>query len=326
MAVPTVGSVSPVLLATGGDQILSVTGTGFRVRAPSNVTPAPTLPPTVRVVIGGVPARRVDVLSDTRIDVLVPNHAPGLVHLEVTNLDDSGTAIPGEVVLAPNAATYELQRYTAEYESDLQRLTRQLIRMLREQMLVESNVAIDVDFDQATEDGMNIVKLSTMPGIAIIGPDTRDKRPDHANVPQDVVVNTDGDFVETRPARFVDVVFELIAASNSRMELLNIQTELIAFVQRNPRFCIARSPTAPELGEVCFEFDFDGKDGLPDTGGQPNASNVRQFSARIAIRDVPLLDSGDTRTGTEGGVPKRSIIRHGRAVADAVSMQTTKKE
>jgi hypothetical protein len=114
MAVPTITSVTPSTVWTGG-QLVVVTGTNLRLPPDPPVSATGPLPdplPTVGVLVGSVEAKAVDVLSATMLSCNVPaaDPSPAPVAMVVRNLDDAGVPIPGESATLAAAVTSRTSR------------------------------------------------------------------------------------------------------------------------------------------------------------------------------------------------------------------------
>jgi hypothetical protein len=333
--VPTIASLTPTTGLTGGGSLVTIVGTGFRVGA---VKPGATVSQqTVFVLFGGVPATDVRVQSAARLTCLAPpaidtffptprrdEEAPAPVTVSVTNLDDAGAPIAGELVSAPNAYSYIFPKHTREFESDFTRAVRSLIRLMKMQLLpVEVNYAVQTDYDPTTGDELHVTKFAKLPGMALIGPDLQENRfyslNEQPTFPDGTVSPVDGTspggFLETRVPYTVDVRYQIVCASNNKSELLNLASNFVAFMHANKWLVVDRSSTDPSLGRVRLEMDFS-PGGLPKNTTTPNTSNVVSWSANIVIRGLDIeAFAGLTDDGfadPAGLVPARAVVAHGQ--------------
>jgi len=78
MAVPSITSVTPSSGPTGGSLLIEIDGAGFRLPDPPGAT-GPTLAPaaSVRITVGGRPARDVRVYAGDRLTCIVPEGDAG---------------------------------------------------------------------------------------------------------------------------------------------------------------------------------------------------------------------------------------------------------
>ncbi len=310
MAVPTIASISPTTGRAGGQQIVTILGTGFRLpNAPPASGPAPTPPASVRVTFGTRTAPRVLVLSTTELRVITPAGVPGAaVAVAVQNLDPDGVAISGELVTSAGAFTFRRPDYTSK-EWALQRVVRAVIRLMKEQFLENTVHTTNTDFDSDTSDGLNIVEVSSLPACVVAGPEVRENRFFSQNDRR--FEAGPGGSVEALPVAWTaDLVFTIAILSSSAMELLAMLEAFPVLVNANDFLTIDRSRTDPSLGTVSWEMDF-AAGGDPRVMNTPNNSNVRCFTAQIEVRGVdldpvedvaidatkPLADAVDPATG-----------------------------
>lgn len=339
---PTFASITPNTGLTPGGGLATIEGTGFRAGAPlppgefAEPGSFTVWPKTVIVLFGAVQATEVRVYSDGILTCLVPPAAAadpskptavaGPVDVTIVNVDDSGVPIPGESVVAPAAYAYALPLHTREYESDFARIVRTFIRRLKQQLLVEVNYAVQTDYDPTTGDELHVTKFATLPGLALVGPDVDENRfyslneqptlDDGSVSPLDGV--SPGGFVETRVPYTVDVRWQVIAASNNKVELLNLLANFIAFMHANKWLVVDRSGSDPTQGQVRFEMDF-APGGQPKSTTTPNTSNVVSWSANIVIRGIDIeAFSGIVDPALIGGVPSHAVVQHGQTADEIV--------
>jgi hypothetical protein len=306
---------------------VEIVGTNFRLPAtpPPGVTSGISAP-TVRVFFGGVESASVDVLASTLVLAMVPaRETVGAVDILVQNIDDDGVLIPGETVTAAAAFTYEIARLTAEYESDLVRMVRALLRRLKQQTIAkEVTRPVHTDYDEETGDELNIAKFGAFPGITLMGPKMRQNRFYSSNEQPTISIDLDNDgdpetFIETRVAYVVDLIFTVVAVSDRDTEVLNLMANFVQFMHRNKMIGLLRLPSNPALGQAMFELDFT-DDGEPQMPGAPNNSNVHQWSAEIVIRGVPIEELSGIGTDVVPGtaVPRHAVVGEGKTALDVI--------
>ena len=81
LAAPVITSISPNTAPAGGGMTVTITGSGFS----TCVICSPPLPPAV--MFGGTPAPSVNVVSETKLEVVTPPHTAGTVTVEVVQQD-----------------------------------------------------------------------------------------------------------------------------------------------------------------------------------------------------------------------------------------------
>src|SRR5215831_3609508 len=143
MAVPSIASITPSAGPSAGGFLVEIAGSGFQLPGGGQSRLASSALASVRVLLGGRPARDVRVYTAGRLSCVVPSGSPGAIELVVQNLDTDGLPIPGEMARQPDGFTYVAQSLTAE--ADLTRLVRALLRELKTQVL--SNVVLTVQTD-----------------------------------------------------------------------------------------------------------------------------------------------------------------------------------
>lgn len=325
MAVPAVFTVTPERGPTRGDMIVEILGSGFQLPTiPAG--PGPTsgeLPATVRVLFNGEASPLVEVLSSSLLLVTVPAHELGQVNITVENIDDAGVVIPSETITIANAFTYEIPRLTSEYESDLVRCVRAILRLLKRQTIAkEVNRPIHTDYDDDVGDALNIVKVGAFPAITVMGPKMRQNRFYSSNEQPTIAVDLDNDniaetFIEMRVPYVVDLIFTVVGVSDRDTELLNLMASFVLFMHRNKHLWLERIKGQPQFGRAKFEFDFS-DDGEPQMPGTPNNSNIHQWSAEILVRGFPLEELAGIDTGLYPGtaVPRHAIVGEGKTALD----------
>lgn len=314
---------------TAGRSLVQIYGRNFRLH-PSSPPSGPSGPVNSQIVVapkeksvsvtfGGEEALEVNVVSHILMNVVTPisplaaleasGWGAGDVDVVVTNLDDNGDPIPGESVTIPNGFTYRRPKVDATNPSDLLRLVEVLIHELKRQVFPEVVLTVHTDFDSDTTDALNIVDLAKLPAIILTGPDTPENR--FYSVNERPEENIGNNVVEIRrKPRTIDLLFDIIVVTDSTMVLINFNTIMNEFVNRNPYLRMYRDPDDLSLGRVEYEFAF-------QPGGdfkmisKPSTSNIRTFTGAVVIRgfDIEGLESftNESARGVAGTVEDVSL-------------------
>lgn len=273
MTVPVLQAIEPATGAPGGGDLVRLTGVGFADR--------------VEVRFGEAAAVVLGVHREAGVafaDVRTPPGAPGTVDVTLTNLDAMGTPLPGEVCFLGGAFRYLRARLAAE--SDLTRLVRALIRELKRQVLASARMTVSVDYRDPAAGSVELVTLSTLPGLVLTGPRVVGSRGYARNeLREDVVPGPAGPEIRRhRPTYTVDLGFTITAASTSTVELLNLMAAVGIFLGRNRWLTLPRDPFDPALGSVAWELDPDG-DIRPQLDGP---DDLRAFTCGLVVRGFDL--------------------------------------
>ena len=289
MAVPTISSVTPNTGNAGGRKFVTIAGTNFRLPP----TPAPgktdgLAQVTAAVTFGGRASTKVDVWSATEITCLVPAGAAlGAVSVVVTNLDDAGVAITGEVATAVGAYTYILPNLDAIHNCTLVKVIRKLISDLSLQVLPNVALVTDVDFDPVLGTP-TVIDVGKLPAIILRGP----RLPENRFFSINALVER-SDYVIEREPYTVDVVFEIIGSTNNFVQLLNLHAATTAFFHRNKSLGVAGVDSVDP--NLVFNYDMDWDRGMQpsigSSGGGDN-SNVRSFHGTFRVVGVDIGDLG----------------------------------
>jgi hypothetical protein len=260
--------VQPSTGPSSGGDLVRLTGTGFSNR--------------VQVLFGDA-STVVSVRDEAGMriaDVHTPAHVPGVVAIELQNLDIDDNPVPGEGVVVPNA--YRFLRPTIAREADLTRVIRQLLRELKRQVLANVSATVSVDYDDTAFDGLNVIAIAKTPSITLSGPTLRPNRFYSANVAhEDVVAGVFGpEIVRRKPPYTVDLVFTLTAASERTAELLNLMAAVATFLNRHRWLELVRDPLDLSVGRVRWELDADGEFRTTLAG----KDDVRAFTCGFVVR------------------------------------------
>ena len=297
----TVGD--PVEGPTAGRSLVLIFGDGFRLPPdpPASGPTGPVVagvvtspnPKTVSVTFGGKEALRVDVVRTNLLHVVTPispiaatkaaGHGAGDVDVVVTNLDDDGDPIGGETVTEVDGYTYRHPKLDAVSESDLLRLVEKLIIEWKRQVLPEVVFTVHTDHDDDTS--TPIVDIAKLPMIALILRGLPENRFYSTNERPEI---ESGGVVRTlRKPRTVDLLFDVVGASDSTFELLNLLSAANTFMVENIVIELDRDPADLSLGTVEYELDFQSGGGFA-IGAAASNSNLRQFSGAIVIRGFDI--------------------------------------
>jgi len=269
VAIPTLSAVVPAVGPSSGGDLVRLQGVGLGER--------------LLVAFDGRPATVVSVHDDgshTFVEVRTPSHEPGLVDVEVHNLDGTGAPIPGEHAVLPQAYRYE--RPAVVREADLTRLVRQVLRELKRQVVANVSATVSVDYDDTVADGQGIIAMAKLPSLVLNGPTLRQNRFYSANVPHyDIVGSPEGlQAVRRKPPFTVDLVFGVTAASARTAELFNLMGAVATFLNRNRWLELPRDPADPGRGSVRWELDADGDFHTQLT----SRDDVRVFTCGLVVR------------------------------------------
>lgn len=280
-----------------GRSLVQIYGSDFRLPTIPGIGAAPTPvgAPTVRVLFGGQPAERVDVLASNRLAVLPPSTplpivspdwGAGVVDVEVMNLDDAGVPIPGESVVREDAYTYA--RIDLATQTDLTRLVRRFVELWISQVL--PNVVLTTHTDYDGDVSTYIVDMGKLPGISLAGPSLLENRFFSLNGLQEYDPQvTDGSRLLRRAPFTVDLGFQVDLVSDSTQELINLMALVTQFVDRNPFVYLPRDPGDPSKGLVRYEFDWVTGAQLAIAVGD-NESNVRRATGSVVLRGFDVED------------------------------------
>ncbi len=281
MATPTIDSVTPATVWTGG-QLVTVLGSNFR--PPTIPTyylagPYPAPKPSVSVMVDGVAAKDVRVMADGELTCRLPPHAPGTAAIVVQNLDDDGVAIPGESATLAAAVTYARPDLTAT--GDIERVNAKILQMLREQVIDNVSNYVSVDINGTTAD---VAPVSELPAITLGLPDIPKVSPWRQSSP--TYTNPTGTTYERRraPSR-VNLEYTLVGTARSNGEWLGLQDAVEAFFRANPRVEIDRDPNDSSKGTIAYPMDVSLNDRFSNTS-TPNSDDARSFSVPFTIYGV----------------------------------------
>lgn len=291
MTIPTIISIAPNEGFTGGRGLVEIRGTGFRTWTVPAFDGKPTEPatPTMRVAFGGTFGTEVSVVSDTRLFVRAPKsplpiarptYGEGVVDVVIENLDEDVEPIAGEV--ATLVSGYRYKRAGLTLESDYARVTRQLIKEMRLQVIDNVSTGSHPDFDDMPEDLLSVVDVARLPAIVLFGPAIQENR--FQSIHGRVYGETGEDFESdayNAPATD-DLVYTLVGISDQKQEALALQSLVRQFFRRNTWLRLARDPEDPDKGFVEYEL-LQSQVGFSFFAPPDAKSNLRSFSGNFFV-------------------------------------------
>jgi len=210
------------------------------------------------------------------------SYGEGAVDLTLRNLDDSGVPIPGEELVLPQSFQY--QRPQLSSEVTLRRVSRQLVREVRRQVLATASMGVHVDWSR--DDLLGSLGVASLPAVVLLGPDIAENR--FFSVNSRDSVDTPADEVELRRAPYtVDATWEVLFLSNLRAELQSLMQAWVVFVDRNPYLSIDRDPDDLALGKVRYEFDIPAA-GEPTINRATVGEDVVAATGSVVLRGIDL--------------------------------------
>jgi hypothetical protein len=273
---PTIDSVIPSTGSASGGELVRVTARG--------------LAPAVDVRFGDARAEILALRPEGAafiLDVKTPASPPGATALTVTNLQADGTLVAGEAASAP----FRFQRAPIGRESDLTRLVRALLHMLKDQVLANTSTPVSLDYRETTT---TTIPIARVPSLTVLGPDVRENRLyASSELVERAVLTPSGIEIETlRPPTAVDLRFLLEAVTNSTAEHLELFAALVAFFHRNSYLSLARDAAAPEGETVRFVLAADGEARAAtiqsEDGRAGRTDDRRAFEWGLVIRGFPV--------------------------------------
>lgn len=293
MAVPTISSFSPTSGPAGGRNLVTISGTNFLVPAAPATTGAiqAAAPRTVRVKFAAEEASTVDVVSSTTLRIQAPayrgdpdagNHVA--VAIEVTNLDSAGNPIPGETVTLAAAYTYTRASLRPPAVTPLLvTTTGELIFALRRQIHPNVFPATHTDFGEV---GAVQIAPARLPSLFLTGPDVDQdfirnsiEREDHRSVQTGSLVD------RYLPMITLSLHFGIAGLSDNSQEILALAQALEEFAIRTPFLYVPKNPIDAAQGQHRFELELVEE---PKFSIVASRSNLRSFTASLAISDVPV--------------------------------------
>jgi len=298
MAIPTIVSVSPVTGPAAGGNLVTVTGTNFRLPVVPYAIPTPAAVPTVRVTVNGRVSEQVDVISATSLRFRAPRlwhtavardtFAP--VSVTIENLDSNGVLIAGETVTAGDAYTYARWELGSPREDPpLHKITRELLWALKTDVERQTHSATYVEYaDEGSAVEINIAKL---PSINITVNTPRDiEYSAWDNYPEEVE-RPDGSIWVFRGARTHMLEINMYLAGTGSREARFLTAAVEEFVQVNPLITVSADQTLYPGEEDQYPVEIT-RDAMLTSS--PNVDSVVVYNMQLRVRGISVLPSEPT--------------------------------
>lgn len=287
MAVPTITSVSPSTVWTGGQMVLIV-GTNFKVPTipvPQNrPLPAPT--PTVQVLCDGVACTDVGVHSATKVSCRLPAHDPGAaVAITVKNLDASCVPIAGETATKAAAVTYARPDLSAEDDGGV--VDRTVIKLLRR--LVLDNVIKQVHPDFGVYP-FEVTFLGETPALVLGGPNITPDAPYYTTeMKVEVASDVTGLLDLKRPPSVHRFDYTITGYTKNESQNVSLMTLTKKVLERQKFLVVPRDKADATKGTISYPLQVPIDAQFRDTS-TPNKDGLRSFTGSFVIRGVNLED------------------------------------
>jgi hypothetical protein len=314
MPIPTISSVTTATGGTakghtGGGTLLKIVGTNFQQQTtqppgPNGIVPPP--PASVRVFLGGVEARRVQVASASALWVTTEKRDAGVVSLEVRNVGPFGETIGTETATLLDAFEYARPIFTER--SDLERVTKLLRDELARQVYPEVVVTAHTDWTDDPTSILRGIREAKVPTLFLAGPTLRPNSFQTHSVKPLIEVES-GIFQEHRSQLADDLVFTVGAISQKYALLLGIVAEFRAFKTRTPFIYMPETEGSSTLYR--FELKWEGDIVVEST---PDDSNNRTCSGTIVVVGFEIL--------TTAGLESDQVLSATAPVTEDVAITT----
>ena len=306
--VPTITGVSPTSVFTGG-QLLTIVGQNFQTKYvidPSTPHPWPTPAPTVSVLVGGLPVRKVVSCSDTTIVCRTGPRDPAPADVTVQNLAVDGSPIPGEVVTATAAVTFA--RVNLAVESDLSTIVDALVNELRRQVIKNVSTTTAVDFASDPEAVQFAgVDRASLPALCLTGPNSVRNR--FYDTTPDFQGQDDQGYFKRVTAETEDLVFQLLILDNHGQRSINLADLTTQFFKNNIYLYVPVDSADPSSGTVRYELE-----STPFASTSVNNTNdLKSFIGTVTVKGYQFVDVA--------GFPGQSILERTMAADDIVLRQ-----
>ncbi len=300
MAVPTITGVSPSTGPAAGGDLVTITGTNFKIPTLVYTIPTPTnITPTVSVTIGGRAVRRVEVISATKIRVLTSRYwhqdprtdAFTAVSIVVSNLSSSGVVIPGEVVTKTSAYTYQRWVLGApRQDPPTSRIAKEFMQALA--IEVERNTYRATSIDYGEEGSAIVISEANLPSINVTMNIQKDiEYCAQDNYPEEILQN-DGSYDLYEGGRTVQLVFDLLLAGATAGEAEHLCQAVQDFIQVNPLLTCSADPTLYAGLEDGYPIEI-WRD--PQQTNSPGNSGMIVYSMEVRVRGIRTLPDDPTQ-------------------------------
>lgn len=308
MAVPTISSVTPSEGPAGGEVVVEVAGTDFRLPDPPPSTgpvPRPEFT-TVEILFGTTTATRSAALSSTLAIARLPIHDAETVDVTIRNLDNDGDPIAGEEDTLAASFTFERPLIAGEgleSEGRIQNVVKRLISELRRQILEEVVHTWNVDWTDSPDDVVRETRIAKLPAILVIGPTAQLNRFFRSSERRRIEESEE--LVKLRrPASTMDLEFDVGVVADHTGQALRLLELVAQFAHRTPWLTCDRDPTDPSAGEIRYELDMTTG---PSFEKRASASNVRDATMTFVVRGVDI--------GLIPGVPDDLVVDRTRVLS-----------
>ncbi len=269
VAIPIIHSITPSIGPTSGGDLIRIIGEGFSKQ--------------ISVSLGDAPALLLGVREEAGLsvaDLRSPEHSEELVDVVLQNLDIAGAPILGELITLANA--YRFQRPRIIKESNLTRVIRRLLQVLKAQILQNTSLTVSMDYDDAPDDELHVIAMASLPSLILSGPTLIPDRFYATNISHEEVVPglAGPELLRRRPSYTVDLRFTLTLASERTAELFNLMAVVASFFNANKWLELPRDSGSPDLGSVRWEMEPEG-DFRSNLRGR---GDVRVFNVGLIIR------------------------------------------
>ncbi len=293
MAIPTIDSITPNRGHSGGQGLVEIIGTGFQVQAaPGPGVPAPIVPPSMRVFFGGVEARRVDVISSTRLFALTDGHdlPKGAdevsVNVEARNVGPFGETIGSEVAIKSNGFKYARSSIDATADDDLSRVARMVIRKFKREVLEETVLVSSTDWDSDPGNLLNKTTISKLPSVFLVGPAIRKSTRNDAQNESKRVRESATQVIKMRAPRIVDMTFGVGCIAGNYKQMLALTAAIERCLHRDQKLIVPVADGSSEFVKYDMGIE-NGGDLQPNSDNDP--SNVYTSIGSFTIYSIDIL-------------------------------------
>ena len=350
MAIPTFTSVSSIAGPTAGGELVTITGTNFKVPVSSFVIPQPSAVRSVEVLFDGIAAKYVDVVSATTLRVRTPQARleptddlaifdPNVarvnfpaVAITIRNQDASGDPIAGEEVIAAAAYAYQQPLHiTGGGTPPLLQVHFEVLRKFIREVMSNVSGHTHTDFGVAKSGlepisaATNISLLARVPAFGLRLSIMDDPDYNYLDNEPTVVPDGAGAFAEYRTKKTVAMQYSIRIRTKDQFEGMAVMSTLILLQEASP--LVEVQPDSRHVGDL---GDWQVDNGEPRTGvnrypleevsppveaNSDNADNTRIYTAVYQVRGVQLV-GGDAESIAIKAITNIEVA-FGRAPSDS---------